>query len=198
MYFDDPFDPKGKKEAEYLLSMFNDMDSRKKEFPYGRDHRFSNNADKDKNTNNSDNNTTVSNNNEKEVAIFAIPALGVSIGSVSASTAGVLSGALRLLGRISLALIPLTFSGDTEKSQTHAAYIPPPQDLPGFPGAEKAKRKAGRERWHLPNGDIAEWDSQHGEVEVYDKTGKKHKGAYDPGTGDKKKDGDPKRKTEPK
>ncbi|GHV36624.1 hypothetical protein FACS1894178_8050 [Bacteroidia bacterium] len=46
------------------------------------------------------------------------------------------------------------------------------------------------------DGEIGEWDSQHGEVEVYDKTGKHHKGAYDPETGQKKKEGDPKRKTE--
>lgn len=47
--------------------------------------------------------------------------------------------------------------------------IPPPKTLPGFPGAVKARRKNERARWHFPNGDIGEWDSQHGEVEVYDK-----------------------------
>jgi hypothetical protein len=57
---------------------------------------------------------------------------------------------------------------------------------------------AGRARWHLPNGDIPEWDSQEGEVEVYDKTGKMHKGAYDLNNGKKKNDGKPERKTEPK
>ena len=87
--------------------------------------------------------------------------------------------------------------GDTPLDHKKA-YKPVPADLPGFPGAKRTKSKAGRARWNLPNGDIGEWDSQHGEVEVYDKTGKKHKGAYDPKSGEKKKDGDPKRKTEPK
>jgi hypothetical protein len=76
-------------------------------------------------------------------------------------------------------------------------YNPPPKELPGFPGSTKVKPKSGRARWRLPDGNIGEWDSQHGEVEVYDKTGKDHKGAYDPKTGKKKKDGHPKRKTEP-
>ncbi len=78
------------------------------------------------------------------------------------------------------------------------SYIPPPKTLPGFPGAVKVRRKNERARWHLPNGDIGEWDSQHGEVEIYDKTGKKHKGAYDPETGEKKKDPKPGRKTDKK
>lgn len=47
----------------------------------------------------------------------------------------------------------------------------------------------------MPNGDILEWDKQHGEVERYDKTGKNHKGAYDPNTGKQIKDGDDSRTT---
>ena len=74
-------------------------------------------------------------------------------------------------------------------------YIPPPKTLPGFPGARVIKRRGSRKRWLLPNGDIGEWDSQHGELEVYDKTGKKHKGAYDPKTGKKLKSGKKNRKT---
>ena len=77
-------------------------------------------------------------------------------------------------------------------------YNPPPKELPSFPGATKVKPKGGRARWHLPDGGIGEWDSQHGELEVYDKSGKNHKGAFNPKTGQKKKDGDPSRKTEPK
>jgi len=34
-----------------------------------------------------------------------------------------------------------------------------------------------------------EWDSQHGEVEKYDKTGNEHLGAFDPNTGAQKKPG---------
>jgi len=73
------------------------------------------------------------------------------------------------------------------QGDTRTTYQPPPKELPGFPGATRVKPRAGRARWKLPNGDIAEWDSQHGEVEVYDKTGKKHKGAYDPKSGKKVK-----------
>lgn len=64
-----------------------------------------------------------------------------------------------------------------------SGYIPPPQTLPGFPDAVPVKGTGGRKRWIDKNGDIIEWDSQHGKVEVYDKTGKKHKGEYDPKTG---------------
>jgi hypothetical protein len=60
-------------------------------------------------------------------------------------------------------------------------YNIPPKVLPGFPGAKKVPRK-GRPRWKTQDGDILEWDSQHGEVEVYDKRGR-HKGVADPNTG---------------
>ncbi|WP_430406836.1 RHS repeat-associated core domain-containing protein [Fluviicola sp.] len=74
-------------------------------------------------------------------------------------------------------------------------YIPPPKELEGFPGAQRLKRGDGqRVGWKLPSGNLGEWDSQHAEVEVFDKTGKNHKGAYDPKTGEKIKPGDPKRK----
>ncbi len=79
-------------------------------------------------------------------------------------------------------------------------YIPPPRNLPGFPGAEetRGKTKAGggrRFRWRLPNGDLAEWDSQHDEVELYDKHGK-HKGVADPQTGKRIKPAVPGRRIE--
>ncbi len=73
-------------------------------------------------------------------------------------------------------------------------YTPPPQTLPGFPGAKKVPRR-GRARWVTPDGDILEWDSQHGEVEVYNKRGK-HKGVADPNTGEMLKDPVPGRTTE--
>jgi hypothetical protein len=62
-------------------------------------------------------------------------------------------------------------------------YTPAPKTLPGFPNAERVNRKAGRARWVNNNGDILEWDSQHAEVEIYNKGGKIHKGAADPNTG---------------
>lgn len=75
-------------------------------------------------------------------------------------------------------------------------YIPPPEILPGFPDAIRVKNRTGRKRWIDSKGKIYEWDSQHGKVEVYDKTGKKHLGEFDPETGDKEKDGEPGRTTE--
>ena len=64
-------------------------------------------------------------------------------------------------------------------------YHPAPKKVPGHPEAGKGtyNQKSGRMRWKMPNGDIWEWDKQHGEVEVYDKTGKQHKGSFNPRTG---------------
>jgi len=100
-----------------------------------------------------------------------------------------LSG-VSILSRLSPILMILTLSGDTrvEPIPIILTYQPPPLTLPGFPNSIPAKRKAGRKRWLDDNGDILEWDSQHGEVEVYDKTGKKHKGGYDPDTGEQTSD----------
>ena len=74
-------------------------------------------------------------------------------------------------------------------------YHTPPTTLPGFPEAKPARRKNGRKRWIDRKGKIYEWDYQHGEVEVYDKTGKKHLGAYDLDTGKKVKQPVPGRTT---
>ncbi|MCU7375761.1 colicin E3/pyocin S6 family cytotoxin [Paucibacter sp. O1-1] len=48
-------------------------------------------------------------------------------------------------------------------------YNIPPRTLPGFPGAARDKNKSGRARWKTPDGDILEWDYQHGRVGRYDK-----------------------------
>ncbi len=79
------------------------------------------------------------------------------------------------------------FGVDSEvlRGKSKNDYQAPPSALPGFPGAARVPRK-GRARWKTPNGDILEWDSQHGEIEVYDKRGN-HKGAADPNTGKKVK-----------
>jgi RHS repeat-associated protein len=76
-----------------------------------------------------------------------------------------------------------------------AGYIPPPKSLPGFPGATKTKPVGGRPRWINPDGDVLEWDKQHGDIERYNKQGNKHKGSYDPETGKKTKEPVPGRKT---
>jgi hypothetical protein len=67
-----------------------------------------------------------------------------------------------------------------------STYHQPPKELPAFPDAKPAKRKGekgSRKRWVDSKGKIYEWDGLHGEVEVYDKTGKKHLGGFDPETG---------------
>lgn len=108
----------------------------------------------------------------------------VTIGSATASAAAL---------TVALVLAPhSTANGEMEALErmrngefifNHSAnYISPPKTLPGFPGAKVGKRKSDRKRWINDNGDILEWDSQHGDVEVYDKRGN-HKGSADPGTG---------------
>ena len=45
-------------------------------------------------------------------------------------------------------------------------------------------------------GIIYEWDSQHGTVEIYDRSGRNHLGEFDPETGEQTKPADPSRKVE--
>jgi RHS repeat-associated protein len=86
-------------------------------------------------------------------------------------------------------------AADTTKPDGN--YFPAPKTLPGFPDASKRQYnpESGRQRWKLPDGSILEWDKQHGEVEKYDKNGKKHQGSYDPETGEQIKDPVPGRTT---
>ena len=72
----------------------------------------------------------------------------------------------------------------------------PPKNLPAFPDAKPSRRKGGRKRWIDSNGKIYEWDSQHGEIEVYDKIGKKHLGGFDHQTGKQRSKPVPGRKIE--
>ncbi|MFT3945676.1 MAG: DUF6443 domain-containing protein [Agriterribacter sp.] len=67
-------------------------------------------------------------------------------------------------------------------------YKPVPKEykksLPGFEGSERLKHKKGaRASWNLGKGWHGEWDSQHGEIEVYNKRGE-HQGGYNPETGE--------------
>ena len=87
-------------------------------------------------------------------------------------------------------------SGEIILNEPVVNYIPAPKTLPGFPGAQRVPRKTNRARWKDTSGDILEWDSRHGEVEVYDRQGK-HKGSADPNTGKMKPDSKvPGRKTQ--
>jgi hypothetical protein len=82
------------------------------------------------------------------------------------------------------------------------AYKPPPEHLPGIPGAERVRPKTGvsgarkRPRWVDADGNIYEWDLQHGALEKYDKRGH-HTGEFDHVTGQRKKDAVPGRRVEP-
>ena len=76
------------------------------------------------------------------------------------------------------------------------AYIPPPDTLGGFPTARRAKPKGGRRRWKDDDGQILEWDYQHGRVEVYTGQGE-HLGEFHPETAERTKEADPSRRIEP-
>jgi hypothetical protein len=89
-------------------------------------------------------------------------------------------------------------AGDTRR------FVPPPRRLPAFPDALPVKPKTPvqgggglRPRWRDAKGRIYEWDKRHGTVEVYDKTGKRHRGEFDPVSGKRLGPGDPRRKVEP-
>ncbi|EFE7138047.1 S-type pyocin domain-containing protein [Escherichia coli] len=90
-------------------------------------------------------------------------------------------------------------------SSPHKYFTPPQTNppLPAFPDAKKAPRKTViqgggglRARWKDSKGKIYEWDSQHGTVEVYDKSGRRHLGEFDPATGKQTKPADPTRRVE--
>ena len=83
------------------------------------------------------------------------------------------------------------------------SYIPPPRNLPAFPGLKPAKRKTPvqggggmRKRWKDQAGNIYEWDYQEGRVEKYDRRGR-HLGEFDPNTGEPTKPAGPNRRIEP-
>jgi hypothetical protein len=83
---------------------------------------------------------------------------------------------------------------------TFLPVINPPKNLPAFPDAERVKPKTPvqgggklRTRWKDRDGNIYEWDYQHGQVEVYNKRGNTHLGQFDPDTGEQTKPGDPNR-----
>ena len=84
-------------------------------------------------------------------------------------------------------------------------YIPTPkkEDITGFTNLIKVKDKTPvqgggklRSRWKDNEGNIYEWDSQHGALEKYNKKGK-HLGEFDYKTGVQTKVADPKRRVEP-
>ena len=76
-----------------------------------------------------------------------------------------------------------------------------PRDLPAFPQACRVRAKtpfAGglRARWRDGNGDILEWDAQHGRVERFDRLGR-HLGEFDPVSGAQTKAAERDRRIDP-
>lgn len=89
-----------------------------------------------------------------------------------------------------------------EFGQKPGEVVLPPSVLEAFPNTERVRGKttrAGgskRARWEDADGNIYEWDYQHGKLEKYDRRGK-HQGEYDPKTGKQTKPSDPTRRVEP-
>jgi hypothetical protein len=82
-------------------------------------------------------------------------------------------------------------------------YHPKPENLPAFPDAIWARPKTliqgggkKRPRWKDRDGNIYEWDFQHGAIEKYNKRGK-HLGEFDHITGEQNKSPDNTRTVEP-
>jgi len=73
---------------------------------------------------------------------------------------------------------------------------PDPDDPEFLKQLKRVKSKAGRRRWVDSKGRIYEWDSRHGELEVYNKRGR-HIGVRDPKTGKWTKPRVPGRRIEP-
>ena len=78
-------------------------------------------------------------------------------------------------------------------------YYPAPKEIKGIKELTRAKPKTPvqgggglRKRWKDPKGNIYEWDSRHGELEMYNSKGD-HLGAFDPVTGKQLKHRDPSR-----
>lgn len=81
--------------------------------------------------------------------------------------------------------------------------IPAPKEIKGIEGLSRAKPKTPvrgggglRKRWKDAEGNIYEWDSQHGALEKYNKKGR-HLGEFDPESGRQLKPADSSRTVEP-
>ena len=77
-----------------------------------------------------------------------------------------------------------------------------PRVLPGFPAARRVRPKSGyggglRPRWRdEASGEILEWDARHGRIERYSAHGT-HLGEFDPYTGERVSQPNPKRRVQP-
>lgn len=70
---------------------------------------------------------------------------------------------------------------DSSRKDMHQPKQKPSEEeiQKAFPGAQKVNAPNGRATWRLPDGTYVQWDKQHGEFEVFDKTGKIHQGVKD-------------------
>jgi Cytotoxic len=81
--------------------------------------------------------------------------------------------------------------------------FPAEDTLPGFPDAQKVRAKTPRpgggrrSRWKTADGRIIERDRLHDTVEVYDATGRRHLGEFDPWDARQVGPPDPTRSVEP-
>jgi hypothetical protein len=96
-----------------------------------------------------------------------------------------------------------TESTDAAPAPRKSGYQSAPRDLPAYPDARAVRPKTSvqgggglRRRWVDSQGNIYEWDSQHGAVERYNSRGR-HLGEFDPDTGAQTKPADPTRSVEP-
>ncbi|MFF3224998.1 colicin E3/pyocin S6 family cytotoxin [Nocardia suismassiliense] len=84
---------------------------------------------------------------------------------------------------------PTQFNASTNAGGNSHKYVPPPKGgLPGFPNARPVKKVGPRyrQRWKDDEGNLYEWDYQHGAVEKYSKNDK-HLGEYDANSGTQNK-----------
>ncbi|MGQ4618115.1 colicin E3/pyocin S6 family cytotoxin [Nocardia sp. R7R-8] len=92
---------------------------------------------------------------------------------------------------------PTQFNASANAGGNNWHYQPAPNNLPAFPKAKRSKSLGRRRSWVDDEGNIYEWDYQHGAVEKYSRNGR-HLGEYDPNTGEQTKPPDRSRKPQGK
>lgn len=152
-----------KKKKEEEEKKKKEEEEKKKEEQKKEDEKNKEQEKKDEETSNDEENV------EQATLDIPIVLIGFRVGQITVSAASIAATIMTSM---------IFFSGDTRISNERSEYFPPPKVLPGFPDAERVPNK-GRARWRTKDGDILEWDYQHGEVEVYNRQGK-HQGSKKP------------------
>lgn len=122
----------------------------------------------------------------------AVSVTGVgAVAGVPAAAGGAALAGVGVAGiGASLAAIASNADGpDRVEPVRRGQRVPAPDALPGVPGSQRVRPRnavqgggALRRRWQDRDRNIYEWDSQHGELEGYDRRGR-HRGVFDPETG---------------